>query len=139
MSKTKVKSKAEYQEYLKSKEWQETRRRVFKEYGYRCDQCGSTKNLHIHHITYENLGEEGISDLVPLCAECHKRLHHPNESIDYLMLAEGYAYGELDSEDEKIRNRAGYLSKALSDFIEAVKKIELDGEEGHINVSFIRS
>lgn len=138
MSKIKIKSKEDYQTYLKSSHWQEIRKKVFKEYGYRCDQCGSTKNLHIHHITYENLGEEDISDLVPLCENCHKKLHDPNDSIDYLMLAEDYAYGELDSDNEEKRQRAKYLSKAISELIEAVKKIELDGEVGDIRVSFIR-
>lgn len=136
--KIRVKNKAEYQKYLNSPHWQKIRQEVFKEYGHRCDQCGSSKNLRVHHITYENLGEEQISDLVPLCEDCHKKLHDPNNSIDYLMLAEGYAYGELDSENEEERERAKYLSKALSEFIEAVKKIELDKEKGEIRVSFIR-
>lgn len=133
-----VKNKEEYQAYLKTPHWQAIRRKVFKEYGHRCDHCGSSKNLHIHHITYKNLGEEEISDLVPLCEDCHKRLHNPFDSIDYLMLAEGYAYGELDSEDEEERERAKYLSKAISELIEAVKKIEIDKEDGYINVSFVR-
>lgn len=138
MARIRIKNKEEYQKYLNSPHWQKIRQAVFKEYGHRCDHCGSPKNLHIHHITYEHLGEEEISDLVPLCEDCHKRLHDPFDSIDYLMLAEGYACGELDSEDEHERERAKYLSKALSEFIEAVKKIELDGEKGEIHVSFIR-
>ena len=138
MARIRIANKEEYKAYLKSPEWQATRRKVFKLYGYRCDQCGSAKNLHIHHITYENLGEEQISDLVPLCEECHKKLHDPKDSIDYLFLAEGYAYAELDSEDEKIKRRAEYLTTAISELIEAIKKIELDGEEGKISVSFIR-
>lgn len=133
-----VKNKEEYQAYLKSPHWQAIRRKVFKEYGHRCDHCGSSKNLHIHHITYKNLGEEEISDLVPLCEDCHKRLHNPFDSIDYLMLAEGYAYGELDSEDEKIRKRAEAIALPISELIEAIKKIEIDKEDGYINVSFIR-
>lgn len=138
MARLRVKNKAEYQAYLNSPRWQALRQKVFKEYGYRCDQCGSSKNLHVHHITYENLGEENISDLVPLCEDCHKKLHNPNDSIDYLMLAEGYAYSELDSEDDKVRKRAEYLAYAISEFIEAVKRIEINGEEGEIHVSFIR-
>ena len=138
MAKIRVRNKAEYQAYLKSKHWQDIRHKVFQEYGYRCDQCGSSKNLHIHHITYEHLGEEKISDLVPLCEDCHKRLHNPFDSIDYLMLAEGYAYGELDSEDEAIRKRAEAIALPISELIEAIKKIEIDKEDGYINVSFIR-
>lgn len=139
MPKIRVKDKAEYQEYLKSKHWQDIRHKVFKEYGYRCDLCGSPKNLRVHHITYENLGEEQISDLVPLCEDCHKNLHDPKNSIDYLLFAEGYAYAELDSDDERIRKRAEAIALPISEFIEAIKKIEIDGEDGVISVSFIRS
>ena len=46
--------------------------------------------------------------------------------------------GELDSEDEEERERAKYLSKAISELIEAVKKIEIDKEKGEIRVSFVR-
>ena len=138
MARIRIKDKEEYKQYLNSPHWQKIRQAVFKEYGHRCDHCGSSKNLHIHHITYEHLGEEEISDLVPLCEDCHKRLHNPFDSIDYLMLAEGYAYAELDSDDEKIRKRAEAIALPISELIEAIKKIEIDKEDGYINVSFVR-
>jgi len=70
-----VKASKNYKDYIASKEWEETRREIFAKYGYRCVICGSEHNLHVHHITYENLGEEKDGDLVALCPECHKCLH----------------------------------------------------------------
>ena len=70
-----VKSSKEYEEYIKSSEWQETRQRILKRDRFRCVMCGEPKNLHVHHITYENLGEEKDADLVTLCEECHIKLH----------------------------------------------------------------
>lgn len=134
-----VKNKEEYKAYLNSPRWQAIRKRLYREYDYKCDRCGSSKNIQVHHLTYENLGEEKDEDLVVLCQKCHSELHEPFNSIDYLLLAEGYAYGELDSEDEKIRKRAENIALPISEFIEAIKKIEIDGEDGVISVSFIRS
>ena len=138
MARIQIKDKESYKEYLQSPRWKAIRKRLYKEYNYKCALCGSGKNLNVHHITYENLGEENDEDLTVLCQVCHKKIHEPFDSVDYLMYAEGCAYSELDSEDEKIRKRAEYLALPISDFIEAIKKIEIYGEDGVINVSFIR-
>lgn len=50
MTKLKVKSKEEYQAYLNSRKWEETRRRIFKRDGYRCCICGTAKNLRCHQL-----------------------------------------------------------------------------------------
>ena len=66
----------EYQEYLQSKEWQIVRRKRLQIDGYRCQMCGTGKNLQVHHISYEHLGQEKeIDDLVTLCKECHQKVH----------------------------------------------------------------
>jgi 5-methylcytosine-specific restriction endonuclease McrA len=31
--------------------------------------------LHVHHITYDRLGNEAMADLRGLCAKCHKEVH----------------------------------------------------------------
>lgn len=138
MAKIRVTNKAEYQAYLNSPKWQATRKRLYKLYDYKCDSCGSPKNLCVHHITYENLGEEKDEDLVVLCQRCHRQLHDPLNVIDYLLFAEGYAYSDLESEDEKIRDRAAFLALPISEFIRAAERYLIDGEDGYINVSFIR-
>lgn len=37
--------------------------------------CGKTDELQLHHLTYERLGDEDLSDLTPLCADCHAMVH----------------------------------------------------------------
>ena len=39
--------------------------------------CGKPKHkgMHLHHITYERLGKERLSDLVPVCESCHRFIH----------------------------------------------------------------
>lgn len=65
--------------YLLSPEWQELRTQVFTRDNYTCQSCGSTKSLNCHHITYERLGNEHLSDLATLCGGpdgCHNKLHN---------------------------------------------------------------
>jgi len=58
------------------KEWKET---LLSRAGYKCEKCGSPKDLHVHHIWPINLYPEKILDLdngVVLCSHCHRRFHH---------------------------------------------------------------
>ena len=106
-----VKSSKEYEEYIKSSEWQETRQRILKRDAFRCVLCGTTKNLHVHHITYENLGEEKDADLVTLCDYCHKRLHESDiPNFPFRCLIRAIEVAELmsvsENEDYKAIGRA---------------------------------
>lgn len=40
-----------------------------------CFACGQ-ENVSLHHRTYERLGRERLSDVVPLCQSHHRELHH---------------------------------------------------------------
>ncbi len=65
-----------YQEYLKTPEWQETRKRQLRRSDYRCQVCNEgDKILDVHHRTYENKGCEYYSDLIVLCRDCHSTFH----------------------------------------------------------------
>ncbi|MDB1924049.1 HNH endonuclease [Clostridium tertium] len=67
--------KLEYQEYLNSPHWKETRLKALKRAGNRCQLCSSTNNLNVHHNTYKNKGNEDLKDLVVLCRDCHAKFH----------------------------------------------------------------
>lgn len=69
-----------YEEYLKTPEWQERRKKALAYAKHRCQVCNSKDNLNVHHRTYERLGEELPSDLTVLCYECH-RLFHNNRNL----------------------------------------------------------
>lgn len=40
-----------------------------------CFSCKSDNKIHTHHITYDRLGNEDLSDLVYLCEKCHSIAH----------------------------------------------------------------
>lgn len=62
-----------YQDYLNSYLWKEKRDWIIEVLGDRCSVCGSRKNLHVHHKTYDSVGNEGQEDVEVLCSECHKK------------------------------------------------------------------
>jgi len=68
-----------YAEYLQTPEWDATRKAALKRARYRCELCNNQGQLHVHHKTYERLGEEYAKDLITLCADCHAK-HHGKET-----------------------------------------------------------
>lgn len=71
-----------YKDYLQTKHWQNKRSQFKKEFNYECVMCGSTKNgLHIHHMTYQNIGKEKLDDLCYLCSDCHTKLHNEIDKL----------------------------------------------------------
>lgn len=66
----------DYKTYIQSENWRKKRENVLIFWGYRCALCFSPNNLHVHHRTYERLGRELITDLIPLCERCHNDHHN---------------------------------------------------------------
>jgi hypothetical protein len=70
-----------YGDYLRSDEWNETRRAAITRANFRCQMCcwqprtRTYQGFHVHHNTYENLGHEKPEDLIALCKDCHRRFH----------------------------------------------------------------
>ena len=67
-----------YNDYIKSDEWFRKREEIFKLKGRKCYICNTSNNLDIHHLSYEFLGyeeENDFKDVIPLCRNCHKKLH----------------------------------------------------------------
>lgn len=64
-----------YRNYLQSEYWLQKRREALNFYGNKCCDCGTTKNLNVHHVTYKNLGDEAMADLEILCGSCHQKEH----------------------------------------------------------------
>lgn len=65
----------DYKNYLKTNHWKEKRKKVLKNAKFKCQLCSKTDNLHVHHNTYKNIGNEKKEDLIVLCEGCHKKFH----------------------------------------------------------------
>lgn len=65
-----------YQNYLLSNEWAQLKIDIYEARGRKCEQCGNTRQLHIHHLTYKNIYNEEPEDLIILCKPCHEKEHN---------------------------------------------------------------
>jgi len=63
------------QTYMQSPEWKVLKDQRLKLANHKCESCGSTSNLHLHHIDYSTLGCEDISHVRILCKQCHQAQH----------------------------------------------------------------
>jgi hypothetical protein len=74
-------STAERNAYLNSPQWQALRKLVI-ERDIVCQLTGDTTDLEVHHITYDNLSNEYLEDLVLLSRRAHQFVHDYYGSYD---------------------------------------------------------
>ena len=77
--------KARHRAYLRSPEWKTRRRAALERAGGRCMDCGTTRNLHVHHLTYKRHGNELARDLRVLCSRCHRHRHRDGGRADDIL------------------------------------------------------
>ena len=73
------KRKEYYNRLLEDKRWKEFRLKVLSERGDKCECCGGTDILQIHHTFYiigKMPWEYDINDMRVLCRTCHQKIHH---------------------------------------------------------------
>lgn len=73
------KRKEYYNRLLKDKRWKEFRLKVMSERSDKCECCGGTHILQIHHTFYisgKMPWEYDIDDMRVLCKKCHQRIHN---------------------------------------------------------------
>ncbi|WP_348714237.1 hypothetical protein [Tenacibaculum sp. 190130A14a] len=66
---------AEYVRYLKSTKWRRIRKDVLERDENMCQECKVSKAEHVHHLTYDNLFNETLEDLLSVCSKCHTKIH----------------------------------------------------------------
>ena len=63
-----------YSTYLRSLSWKWFRAAVMIASGRICADCKG-EATEVHHLTYKRVGNELLSDVVPLCRACHEHRH----------------------------------------------------------------
>ena len=63
-----------YGDYLRTQHWELIKRKLRKERKV-CEICSLAIKLHVHHGTYERIGQEREEDLFLLCEGCHDKVH----------------------------------------------------------------
>lgn len=65
---------ASYRDYLRSPHWLGLRRTYRVSSLPQVCVCGD-EDVQLHHLTYERVGAERLTDLTPLCRGCHALVH----------------------------------------------------------------
>ena len=61
--------------------YEELRQRVLRRDGWRCQLCGSTTSLEVHHQQFRShSGEDTEDNLITLCNDCHSTAHRPADA-----------------------------------------------------------
>jgi 5-methylcytosine-specific restriction endonuclease McrA len=61
---------------LEPKAYRELSKRVRERDRWRCQNCGTSDSLQVHHMKWRSrLGDDSLENLITLCAQCHKLLH----------------------------------------------------------------
>jgi ATP-dependent DNA helicase RecQ len=61
---------------LDRESYEQLRRQVLRRDGWRCQSCGTTSNLEVHHKEFRSQsGDDSEENLITLCATCHSVIH----------------------------------------------------------------
>jgi 5-methylcytosine-specific restriction endonuclease McrA len=61
---------------LSREEYDRLRMRVLERDRWKCQRCGSSVNLQVHHLQYRGrLGPDALENLISLCSDCHDDEH----------------------------------------------------------------
>ena len=61
--------------HLRSEYWKNIRQLVLDRDKGICQSCKTEKAKDVHHLTYKNLGNETIDELISYCRACHEKAH----------------------------------------------------------------
>ncbi len=64
-----------YASHMKSATWRELRILVIRRCKGICERCHKWPVVNIHHLNYDRVGNELLTDLLGVCSRCHKELH----------------------------------------------------------------
>jgi len=61
---------------LDREEYEVLRKRALERDGWRCQSCGSQRDLQVHHVRPRSqLGHDALENLITLCVGCHQHHH----------------------------------------------------------------
>jgi hypothetical protein len=61
--------------YYTTPHWESVRSSRFEHDSMMCVLCGDSDELQCHHVTYQNIFREQLSDLLTVCSDCHRKIH----------------------------------------------------------------
>ncbi len=65
-----------YNFYLQSDQWKLKRKKVLERDKNVCQACLTNKAEEVHHLTYDNIFDEFLFELVSVCKNCHNEIEN---------------------------------------------------------------
>jgi hypothetical protein len=62
--------------YLTSETWKKKRQAIHDRDNNICRICANEASTEVHHLTYKNIYNEPLEDLIAVCNTCHKKEHN---------------------------------------------------------------
>ena len=69
-----------YNAYLASPAWTKKRKLVLERANNLCEGCREHAAAEVHHLSYENMSDEFLFELVALCKKCHDSIHERRQA-----------------------------------------------------------
>lgn len=88
-------NREDYQLYLASRQWAIKREAVRERSNGTCEQCWINKMDAVHHLTYERVGDERLTDLIAICDPCHEFLSGKSTRDPRVILGDDLEFGEM--------------------------------------------
>jgi hypothetical protein len=136
--------KEKYDAYIKSPEWRRKRLEFINQHPTKKCFCGTSKKLHVHHATYDRLGNENFGDLRLVCEPCHDMIHyyHKNAGLPHTLeeATDNYIKMWLDGNEPKIdiaKNNS--VLKGVFNVVNKGKKKNNKKHQNKSNVSLRRA
>jgi len=112
-----------YKEYLKSDYWLSIREQVYERDNHKCKLCDSGKHICVHHLSYENLYNERLEDLITLCRKCHYIIHKQNPYVNY----QSYVYYQaLKEKEDKYKKFKYIFIQNINKMVEIYNNIQIN-------------
>lgn len=69
-------------------EYKALRNQVLKRDGSRCQFCGTSNDLQVHHVkSRSRLGNDAMLNLITLCAKCHEAFHRRTDRVHDIVIS----------------------------------------------------
>lgn len=109
--------KSRYSEYLQSKEWNKLKAKVINRANGTCEGCDTKSILEVHHLTYDRVGMELMTDLVAFCPNCHRKAHGITVKSDWNMYICGDGVMPKGYDDMTDNEKEEYFNKLTEGII----------------------
>lgn len=109
------------------------RKQILKEKGEKCEHCGSTEKLNVHHKKYTFTSKLTLKDYLVLCPKCHAILHRKlrQQEKEYTgsnrikrAIIEILEALKIDKKDENFRNTPTRVARTYEEIFGGLKNLD---------------